>query len=208
MDVLDDDDQRPVGSQRLEQAAESPVRLFRRRGRRRGGADRGGDSLGDKLGLLVPREQLLQAGLRFRAGDLADDLRQRPVGDPLAVGEAAADDHARPTARGGEQLTDEARLANPRLTDNGAQPARPLRGGALELVLKRRQLRAATDERRIGPPRVGGRAGDHVEQAPGGDGLRLSFQRERLDRFHADGVGDEDVRLGAEEDLARRGRLL
>jgi hypothetical protein len=75
-------------------------------------------------------------------------------------------------------------------------------------VLERHELRFAADERCVEPPYVGRRAGDHVEQPPGGDGLRLPFQRERLDRLHVDGVGDEDVRLRAEEDLARRGRLL
>ena len=54
--VLDDDDQRPVGGERLEQAAERPVRLFRRRGRGRGGPDRAGDPLGYEFRLLVPRE--------------------------------------------------------------------------------------------------------------------------------------------------------
>jgi hypothetical protein len=75
-------------------------------------------------------------------------------------------------------------------------------------VLERRELRFAADERRVEPPCVGGRAGDHVEQAPGGDGLRLPFQHERLDRFRVDRVDDEDVRLRPEKDLARVGRLL
>ena len=190
MHVLDDDDQWSVGGECLEQAAECPVRLFRRRGGGGGGPDRAGDPLGYEFRLLVPCEQLPQTGLRFRAGDLADDLRQRPVRDPFTVGEAAANGHARPATRGGEQLTDEARLANARLTDNGAQSARALRDGALELVLERHKLRFAADERRVEPPCIGGRAGDHVEQPPGGDGLRLPFQRERLDRLHVDGVGD------------------
>jgi len=49
---------------------------------------------------------------------------------------------------------------------------------------------------------------EKFEQPPGGDGVSLTPERERLDGLGANGVAQEPVRELAEEDLARRGRLL
>ena len=57
-------------------------------------------------------------------------------------------------------------------------------------------------------PRERSRIADHLQQTERLDGLRLPLERERLDRLDTHRIPYEEPRLGADEDLARGGRLL
>ena len=89
MEVVEDDDQRSLGGERLEVPARRPLRLLLRPGDAPD-SDRGGDAVGDEL-VSRDRGDRLTVG----AGGRAHDLGERPVGDSFAVGEAAADRDAR-----------------------------------------------------------------------------------------------------------------
>ena len=106
--------------------------------------------------LLDRRPQLRQCRLRRL---LLDDprphphhLRQRPVGDAFAVGEAAA---AVPPDVVGEpvdvllELPGEARLADPGDADDRDELGLALLGGRVEQLLDQAQLAVAADERRL-----------------------------------------------------------
>ncbi len=69
-------------------------------------------------------------------------------------------------------------------------------------------LPLASDERRGQVASDRRRVADHIEQAIGIDRSSLSLQLERLERLGVDGVADERQRLGSDEDLSVRGRLL
>ena len=58
------------------------------------------------------------------SGGAADHLRQRPVGDPLAVGEAAPGQHGGALAVALDQLGDQPRLADPGVAEHGDELAR------------------------------------------------------------------------------------
>ena len=64
------------------------------------------------------------------------------------------------------------------------------------------------DQRRVETPEDPFCAGPHLVEAPAADRLALALERERLERAGADAVGDQPVRLAAEQDLARLRRLL
>jgi hypothetical protein len=89
--VVEDDDQRTLVGEALEQPSHPPVPLLRRR-RRLGQADHLGDALGRSPVRVVLegrgdlRHRLLERVLFGDAGGLLDDLEHRPEGDPLAVG--------------------------------------------------------------------------------------------------------------------------
>ena len=85
MEVLEDDDQRPVAGQRLEQRADRPVGLVRRPSALRS-ADGGRDRIGNEFCVLVRAEELYETVPRLAAGNLPNDLDERPVGDALAIG--------------------------------------------------------------------------------------------------------------------------
>ena len=140
--------------------------------------------------------------------DREQDLDERPVGDVLAVVEAAAAQDVGGLARDGEELLRQPRLPDPRRAEQREHVADPLRDDVLERRAKALLLADAADERRVEMPRegFGGRIdGDEAER---GHWLALSLQRERLDRLHRHRVPHERERLGADQDLSRRRRLL
>ena len=112
-------------------------------------------------------------------GELAHDLRDRPVRDPLAVGEAGAADDPRARADAAEQLGCEPRLADPGLADDRDQAAAPLGDASVELALEQREL--AVRARRAALAAAAGRApcALALEQPVGAQRLRLPL---RLDR--------------------------
>ena len=93
VDVVEDEDERPLARARLAEPAEEPGELGR--GRRRLGVERGEDGVA-----LLALVRLLER------------LAQRPVRDALAVGEAAAPER-RDALRRRVELGGEARLADP-----------------------------------------------------------------------------------------------
>ena len=110
VDVLDDRDQGALARDALEQPADGPGRLL----------DRGG-LVGRARSRRTPAARPIRPGRRpprsrrrIAAAELADHLGQRAVGEPVAVGEAAAHDDRRPVADLGRELAREARLAEAR----------------------------------------------------------------------------------------------
>ena len=91
-----------------------------------------------------------------------DDLAERPEGDPLAVGQAAALPPAaelRLRLDVGEQLGDEPALAHARLADDRDQLHRTLLRSPLESPDQKRLLELPADERRLVGRDVGAEAG-------------------------------------------------
>jgi hypothetical protein len=141
VEVVQHDHQGPPAGQQLQQPPERPGRLLGRPGR---GLQP--DQLGDPGGDVVAFAFLRAAGRVARspavvgqqpaqpggglgrrvgvgdAGGLADELGHRPVGDPLAVGQAAAAQHGR-AGQVGHGLPDQPGLAHPGLAEDGQQVA-------------------------------------------------------------------------------------
>jgi hypothetical protein len=127
VDVVHDDDQGVFACKRLEQLAKAPCDLLGRSGRL-AGSERGADARGGELRFAVAS----QPGSHI--ADLRDDLGKRPVGDPLPVGEAAADEDLRVGAL--DQLARESRLADPGRPDDRCELRRAFVGRASERALQ------------------------------------------------------------------------
>ncbi len=132
VDVVDHDHERALPGHPLQQPSDGPERLLGLGGAV-GQADRGQDQPRD---LLVSFEQLVEPLARVVAAELPDDLGQRTVGRALAVGRAAPDHHAGLVVGLGDELSCEARLADPGRPHHrhrmagllGARPGRGRRG--------------------------------------------------------------------------------
>jgi hypothetical protein len=135
VEVVQDDHERAVAGERLEQPADGPVRL---RGRRARGGDthRAGDSVRDQVCLVFALDERGEGGGLASGRELAHDVQEREVGDALAVGRTAADDDPRPSLDLVERLADQPRLADTGHAEDGYQPACPLGDAALEGVPK------------------------------------------------------------------------
>ena len=137
LQVVDDDHLRPLHGPGFEQPPERELRLGRRR------ADHG-------VGLDADRDQ---------------DLDERPVGDPLAVREAAAAQDVRRVADALEEVGDEARLADPRGAEEREEPARAVGDRVLVVAPQPLALSLPSDERRLGVTRERLRLAEHLERA-------------------------------------------
>src|SRR5439155_4137421 len=127
VDVVEDEEERPLARERLAEAAEQERDL---------GSGRG------SLGVERSEDRALLVALR--SGE--DDLAERPVRDSLAVREAAAEERG-DVLRAGGDLRGEPRLPDSRRADDG-HDARTLLGlrGAKRLP-KRAELLPAAGER-------------------------------------------------------------
>ena len=85
--------------------------------------------------------------------DRDQDLDERPVGDPLAVREAAPAQDVGRVADALEEVGDEARLADAGRAEEGEEPARPVGDGILVVAPEPLALAHAADERRLGVAR-------------------------------------------------------
>ena len=106
VEVVEHHHQRPPAGQQLQQPPDRPGRLLGRAG---GGLepDELGDPAGDVVAVVPGVQQPAQLGAGLGrgvgvgdGGGLADHLGHRPVGDALAVGQAAAAQHGRPRQGG------------------------------------------------------------------------------------------------------------
>ncbi len=126
---------------------------------RRGRLDpeQGQQPLPEPLPLVAVGEDGAELLLRDRgrigledAGVRLQDLPERPEGDPLPVGQAAALPPGRELGAGvdvGEELGDDPALAEPRLTDDRHELDRARRDRLVEDPLEQREVDLAADER-------------------------------------------------------------
>ena len=140
--------------------------------------------------------------------DRREHLDERPVRDPLAVREAAAAEHVRRVTDPLEEVGDEPRLADPGGPEEREEPARRVGDGVLVVAPETLPLALAPDERRLEPAGERGSSPTTSTSRNASTGSDLPLQHERLDRLDADGIADEQPRLGADERLAGSGRLL
>jgi hypothetical protein len=133
---------------------------------------------------------------------------QRPEGDPLAVGEAAAAKYRRSLADLRRELSGKARLPDSRGSEHRHEHSRPLGDGTLEGGEQVSEFLVTADEGGVEAAGESGRALNDVQEPISGNGVRLAFQRKRLGGVDGQGVTNESIRLLAEEDLARFRGLL
>ena len=203
--VVEDEHERALAGERLEQAAERPGDLARRgtslarpergdaRSATRSASSLAGDERPDRLAALAPIA-------------LADDLGERPVRDPLAVGEAAAARAPSPRSPRRAASSRASRdLPIPGGPSSGDEPAAPRRPDPRERPRAAARARGSrptsgTSSRRSRPARRG-----YVEPATPAPAGAPSAELERARRAR---VRDEPCGALADHDLARRGRLL
>ena len=118
VDVVEHGDERSPPPERLEEPADRPRGLDRPRAVQ---AEHPGQVRGDGLAVRCALEQLAEFGPRpfgrvvlRDAGGLDRHLGDRPEGDALAVGQAASREHLRSAGDRGDELPDQARLADAR----------------------------------------------------------------------------------------------
>ena len=107
MQVIEDDDERPLIGQHFEVPARGPLRLLLDAADTLG-ADRGRNPVGHELVMSDGGNRVTVA-----TGGSADDLGQRPVGDSLTVCGAPPDHDARLPSDPLNELPGKARLADP-----------------------------------------------------------------------------------------------
>ena len=130
--VVEEDQHGPLPRQRLEQAADGPGDLLRAR-EHVVEADRAGEPGDDEVRLRHARQQREQLLACRIAGVAVLDPRERlqhdrerEVGDPLAVGDAAALEHGGALADDCGELVGEPRLPGAGVAEQGDRPARAL----------------------------------------------------------------------------------
>ena len=189
LDVVEDDHQRPFRRGVLQGLAERPRDLLRRCRR---------------LRLAEQRADRRRGGLvRRQHVELLQHLDDRPVGDPLAVGEAAAAEDGRLDRS--QQLRGEPRLADAGIADDRDQLAALLGLHALPCLPEDRELALTADEQ-LPVPAL--RRVVHAQQPVGGNRLGLALQLEGLDRLDVGCVANERERRLADQHVARLRRLL
>ena len=145
MDVVENDDQRPLAGDDLQQAAYRPEG-FACGGRSLGDPDDFRDAPRDLLGVVLAAELRAKRGQRYVRHGLAHDLGDRQIGRAGAVRHAAADEHGCFFADRHDELARETRLADPRLAHDRDDRARLLLPRALERIAQLPQLSLASDE--------------------------------------------------------------
>ena len=209
MDVLDDEDERVLGGERLAELPGCPEELvegeqFVGKAAQRGESPRDVGVPGAGLEL---RADLGRCVLVADAGRGAQDLDQRPERDAASVGQTAAAEHARRPLGVVDELLHEPRLPHPGLAEHCDEPRRASRHDILEGAPEAGELLGPADERTPGAAR-GPWVGVDGEQPVGGDALRLALQLERLDLLDLDRVTDQSEGRFADEHLELRGGLL
>ena len=204
MDVFDEHDQRLLARDFLEQAPHGPERLSSGGGARRR-ADRAEHARSDELAVLGAGERGSHA---FVAPEQADDLDERPEGDPVAVRQASSGQDRRLVAHGRAELCRQPGLADSGWPDDREQAARARLERLGVCLTQRAQLGLAADQRRVEPARVRTGALDHRQDVPRREAIGLAFQRQLVARLQHDRVLDQSPRRLADEDLARARRLL
>ena len=189
LDVVEDDNERPFHRGVLERLAECPGDLLRGRHHLRLAEQRADRDTSDPL--------------RRRHVELLEYLDNRPVGDPLAVGQAAAADDGRLDRS--QSLSDQPGLSDPGVSDHRYQLAALLGLYTPPRPPDDRELTLTADEPRFGAALW---CLPHTEEPVGGNRPGLAFQLKRLQTFDLDRVADESERRCSNQHLARRRGLL
>ncbi len=135
-------------------------------------------------------------------------LDERPVGDALAVGDAATQRYVGAVPDPGEELADQPRLPDPRWPEHGDHLTAPGAHRPVEGVVQGAVLLGPSDQRHVlaSPPAVEGV--EHPQQAVCRHRLGLALGPHVRNRLDLDRVADQGVRRRAEQDLPVSGRLL
>ena len=209
VDVLEHEDERLRVRELLAPPERRPAQLPRRTLaslRSAEHAQRGAEQVGDRFALAGGAQLLERLARRVVVADpraRLDHRGERPVGHALAVGERPPPEcrHALETLG---ELGDEARLAEARLPEDGQELSTAIPDCAGEGVLEQSELRLAPDERRN---RVTIRF-VCPDRPPRPERLRTPLDLERPGVVDFHGARGEPAGSGAEQDLARLGRLL
>ena len=195
LDVVEDAEQRFLCGFRFEELPESPR-----------------DLVGCRRPVSLSQHGLerlpgggLDEGVRVR--DLLDDLDDRPVGDPVAVGETPAAHDRRPVDRR-QELRDQPRLPDAGRAQDGEEIAGAFAGDVVEGVAEELQLAVSADHGDVSPADERRRLRVQREQTVCGHGLRFPFRVKRRDSLDRDGISNEPDRVRADEDLPGLGSLL
>lgn len=149
MRILEDEDERSLGSDGREELAERPVCLLRM-GTDVAAGDSRGSSLGDRYRARIAGEPRPDPLSHIPAGELTDDLAQRRIRSRFPVRQASAHHNCGVLTGIRDELTCEARLSDSRGASDGAKETRtPLRD-IRQHQGKERELPAASDDSRLG----------------------------------------------------------
>ena len=193
VDVVEHGDDRPLGRDRLEQLAKRPRDLV----------GRGRAAVSENRGQRLRRNRI-QLDSRPVRLELLQHLDHRPVGDPLAVGEAAAANGGR--VRSGEELRHEARLPHPRRADDGHELA--ARAAAYALPGLSSAPSSCVRPTSRWSRRRSTAASETARSRQAGTGSPFPFSSKRLDGLGLDCVARQAKRRLAEQDLPRLRCLL
>src|SRR4051812_25751317 len=214
LDVVDEDDQGPRRGQGFEEPAHGPEHLLRPGGRR-GEPNELPNELGRTVRVGTVAHQPTQLGLGLVEGVLVpdasclpDDLADGPERDAGAVGKTAPGQYRRFGFNRVEQLSDDARLADPGWSQDRDELAGQKGPGLPVGGLENGALPLPPDERRVEVSRRAEGAGDDMNESVGGNGLGLALCRDWADALDLDGVPNQVVGGRAHQDLAGRGGLL
>ena len=182
--------------------------------RREAGAN--GRSLGTEHRTDARVELPKRAIAIVRGGDarvLSHDLHERPIGDPGAVGQAAAAQYvcAVRTGDAGERLSDEPRLADARVAHDREDVSPAVVADALERFKEHPQLALPADELRAHRRQAAGLLGDRAAgplRAERSDRVGLALGDDRIAAAVFDGGPRQRFGERADDDLAAVGRLL
>ena len=141
--------------------------------------------------------------VRRQQAELLQHLDDRPIRDPLPVGEAAAAEDGRLDRS--EQLRGETGLAHAGIAGDRDELASLLGPHAFPCLPEDREL-ALTAYEQLPVPSL--RGVEHPQQPVGGNRLGLALQLEGLDRLDVGSVADERERRLTDQYVARLRRLL
>ena len=215
LEIVEEQQERSIGSEDLQEPPERPERLLDRRLASR----RGRRGTPTRSAIRSDRSPGPITASSFRCASsgvvqdresrrLAHQLDDRPERDALPVGEAPAAEDGRVRIDLRCELLDQPRLPGTGRSQDREEMAGAIRRHALERLPEQRQLAVAADHRRIQSAGVAGDTGRDVLESIGGDRLRLPLGRDRIGRLRPDRVAGQPIRLVTDQDLAGSGRLL
>src|SRR6266550_5942212 len=202
--VVENEDERPFASERLEQPPDGKKGVLTREGCLLDEPDRRRNGVEHPPAFEVTVEQACELVIRR---ERLEDLDEREVGDSFAVRQAASPQNDRVLVLG-EKLVNESRLADPSRPEQREQVARLVSYCTGVGLPQLRQLVVSTDERRIEAAGERGCIRSNSKEAICEYGVGLSFCLDRLDRLEFERAFGEVVSARPDEDLSRLRGLL